>query len=55
MVNSLPTVIKKLALAKTEAELRSTFMDTVGNYLEVQRWGIYLLDDQSNKIPLNKH
>ena len=47
MVNSLQTVIHKIALAKTETKLRSTFMDNVGDYLGVQRWGIYLLDKEN--------
>ena len=53
MTNSLQKVIKAIASATTETELRSIFMDTVGNYLEVQRWGIYLLDDRNRLASVN--
>ncbi|MBE9167026.1 hypothetical protein IQ238_05570 [Pleurocapsales cyanobacterium LEGE 06147] len=55
MANSLQTVIEAIALAKNEAELRSHFMETVGNYLAVQRWGIYLLDRQNRLISVDVH
>lgn len=47
MANSLHTLIKALATANDERELRLRFMDRVGEYFDVQRWGIHLLDAQS--------
>lgn len=47
MANSLHTLIKALATANDERELRLRFMDRVGEYFNVQRWGIHLLDAQS--------
>ena len=39
--------LHSLAIARGERELRLRFMDTVGEYFAVQRWGIYLLDERS--------
>ncbi|MGV2828900.1 helix-turn-helix transcriptional regulator [Myxosarcina sp. GI1(2024)] len=47
MINSLQTLFQKLSAAKTEAELRCNFMDGVSEHFIVQRWGIYLLDEQN--------
>ncbi|MGK7873071.1 MAG: LuxR C-terminal-related transcriptional regulator [Xenococcaceae cyanobacterium] len=47
MANSVHSLIQAIATAKDERELRLRFMDTVGEYFGVQRWGIYLLDEQS--------
>lgn len=39
--------IAAIATASDERELRSRYMDTVGEAFAAQRWGIHLLDDQS--------
>lgn len=46
MPNSLRVVFDAIAKAKNEEELRLAVMDTVGEHFGVQRWGIYLLDEQ---------
>lgn len=47
MTQSLHTLFQVLATASDERELRLRYMDTVGEVFAAQRWGIYLLDDQS--------
>lgn len=47
MANLLHALIKAIATANDERELRLRFMDMVGDYFDVQRWGIHLLDSQS--------
>ncbi len=47
MANSLQYLFQAIASARDQRELRLRFMDNVGDYFGVQRWGIYLLDDQS--------
>ena len=37
-----------MATAKTEADLRYRLMDNLGSYFRVQRWGIYLADENNN-------
>ncbi|NEQ75835.1 MAG: GAF domain-containing protein [Okeania sp. SIO2C9] len=39
-----------MATASTEAELRFKLMDNLSQYFAVQRWGIYLGDEQSGLI-----
>jgi DNA-binding CsgD family transcriptional regulator len=46
MAKSLHGVINAIASARDERELRLHFMDTVGEYFGVQRWGIYLMGEQ---------
>ena len=46
MANSLHPFFQAIATAPTEPELRFRFMDRVSEYFGVQRWGVYLLDDQ---------
>ncbi len=43
---SLHALFHNLATAPTEAALRSQFMDSIAAPFDVQRWGIYLLDQQ---------
>lgn len=50
MAKSLHTLIKALATANDERSLRLRFMDRVGEYFDVQRWGIHLLDAQSRLV-----
>lgn len=47
MVNSLHPFFQAIATAPTEQALRFRFMDGVSDYFGVQRWGIYLLDDEN--------
>jgi len=47
MPNSLHSVFHAIANAQNEQELKLAVMDTVGEHFGVQRWGIYLFDDQS--------
>jgi DNA-binding CsgD family transcriptional regulator len=47
MAHSLQYLFHAIANARDEQELRLCFMDTVGEHFGVQRWGIYLLDEQS--------
>jgi DNA-binding CsgD family transcriptional regulator len=46
MPNSLQTVFDAIAGAQTEEQLQLAVMETVGEHFDVQRWGIYLLDEQ---------
>ncbi len=47
MANSLQSLFQAIAQVRDEGELQRAVMDTVGKYFGVQRWGLYLLDDQS--------
>lgn len=46
MANTLQTVFDAIANVKTEPELQLAVMETVGEHFDVQRWGIYLFDEQ---------
>ncbi len=41
-------MLQAIAIASTEQDLRLRFMDTVGNYFQVPRWGIYLMEDEKH-------
>lgn len=47
MVNSLHHLFQAIATAPTEQALRFRFMDGINQHFGVQRWGIYLMDDQN--------
>ena len=47
MVKSLHHLFNNLAIASTELELRSCLMDNISEHFAVQRWGLYLLDEQN--------
>lgn len=47
MANSVHALFQALAHAGDERELRLRFMDMAGEHFGVQRWGIYLFDEQS--------
>lgn len=47
MTNSLHPLFKAIATAPSEQALRLRFMDGVSEYFGVQRWGIYLMDDEN--------
>jgi DNA-binding CsgD family transcriptional regulator/GAF domain-containing protein len=46
MASSLHPLFQSIATAPSEQALRHRFMDGVSEYFGVQRWGIYLLDEQ---------
>ena len=46
MVKSLHPFFQTIAAARTERELRFALMNDLSEYFEVQRWGVYLLDDR---------
>lgn len=48
MTRSLHPLFQAIATASTEAALRDQFMDSISDYFGVQRWGIYLLDDENH-------
>ncbi|MBW4518726.1 MAG: GAF domain-containing protein [Scytolyngbya sp. HA4215-MV1] len=48
MTRSLHPLFQAIATASTEAALRDRFIDGVSEYFGVQRWGIYLLDDENH-------
>ena len=48
MLNSLQPLFHSIATAPTEQALRYRFMDSVSEYFGVQRWGVYLLDDEQH-------
>ena len=45
LMTQLQALFNAIATAKTEQELRERFMDRVGEFFRVQRWGIYLLNE----------
>jgi DNA-binding CsgD family transcriptional regulator len=45
---TLHSLFQKMATASTEAELRFRVMDDISQYFGVQRWGIYLVDEDNN-------
>ncbi|NEU75606.1 LuxR family transcriptional regulator [Hassallia byssoidea VB512170] len=48
MAKSLQSLFQAIALARNEQELRHRFMDGISDNFDVQRWGIYLLDEHEN-------
>jgi DNA-binding CsgD family transcriptional regulator len=47
MASSLHPLFQAIATAPTEQALRFRFVDGVSQYFGVQRWGIYLMDDEN--------
>lgn len=47
---TLHSLFHKLATASSEADLRFSLMDNLNQYFDVQRWGIYLVDEENNLI-----
>jgi DNA-binding CsgD family transcriptional regulator len=47
MASSLHPLFQAIATAPTEQALRFRFMDGISEYFGVQRWGIYLLNDEN--------
>jgi DNA-binding CsgD family transcriptional regulator len=47
MACSLHPLFQAIATVSTEAALRDRFMDGTSEYFGVQRWGIYLLDEEN--------
>ena len=48
MSSSLHQLFHAIATTKDEHELRMRFMDSVGGYFNVQRWGIHMLNEDSS-------
>jgi DNA-binding CsgD family transcriptional regulator len=46
MANSLQKLLGAIASSTNEQELQIAIVETVGEYFDVQRWGIYLFDEQ---------
>lgn len=46
-MTTLHPLFRTLAAASTEAELRSRLIDNLSQYFAVQRWGIYLADEDT--------
>jgi DNA-binding CsgD family transcriptional regulator len=53
MTDSLHALFRSIATATSERELRSKFMDRVSESFGVQRWGIYLLDDDDELLSID--
>lgn len=47
---TLHSLFYKLATASSESDLRFSLMDNLNQYFDVQRWGIYLVDEENNSI-----
>lgn len=45
MSSSLQQLFQAMATKKDEHELRMLFMDSFGEYFNVQRWGIYMFNE----------
>lgn len=48
MARNLHEILHVIATASTEQDLRLRFMDSVGNYFQVPRWGIYLMGNEKH-------
>jgi DNA-binding CsgD family transcriptional regulator len=55
MLRSLYPLFQAIATAPTEQELRLRFMDSISDYFEVQRWGIYLLNPDNGFDSVDTH
>ena len=45
---AIHSLYQNLAAATTESQLRSCLMDNISQHFGVQRWGLYLLDEDNN-------
>lgn len=55
MKDSFKALFHYLAKAATEEELRYTFMDRISPHFGVQRWGIYLNNEQNELLTCDVH
>ena len=55
MIHSLHPLFQSLSTAPTEIALRSRLMDGVSEYFDVQRWGVYLLDEDDSLASIDVH
>lgn len=55
MANYLQSLFQAIANSRDEQELINCFMGGVSENFHVQRWGIYLLDEQSNLASVDVH
>jgi DNA-binding CsgD family transcriptional regulator len=53
--SSLQALFHYLAMAETEAELRTKFMDRISECFSVQKWGIYLMNNYHNLLSYDVH
>ncbi|MEM7065175.1 MAG: LuxR C-terminal-related transcriptional regulator [Cyanobacteria bacterium P01_B01_bin.77] len=53
MVKSLHLLFQTIAMAPSEQALRSRLMDSISDYFGVQRWGVYLLDTNSQLVSVD--
>lgn len=49
-IMTLHSLFRDMATASTEPELRFRLMDCLGQYFGVQRWGIYLIDEEGSLV-----
>ena len=52
---SLQSLFNSLATANTELNLRHQLMDSISQHFAVQRWGIYLVNEQDNLLSCDVH
>jgi DNA-binding CsgD family transcriptional regulator len=52
---TLHSLFQDIAIASTETELRFKLMDNLSQHFGVQRWGIYLVDEEGNLISCDTH
>ncbi|MGL5940259.1 MAG: hypothetical protein ACRC2S_07710 [Waterburya sp.] len=50
IIMTLHSLFQIMATAKTETDLRLRLMDNLGQDFGVQRWGIYLEDEENNLV-----
>ncbi|GAX36947.1 LuxR C-terminal-related transcriptional regulator [Nodularia sp. NIES-3585] len=55
MANSLHPLFQALASAPNQRQLRLRFMDGVGEHFHIQRWGIYLFNQQLSCTSIDIH
>lgn len=53
MAQSLHPLFQVIAMAPSEQALRSRLMDSISDYFGVQRWGVYLLDTDSQLLSVD--
>lgn len=50
LIMTFHSLFQRMATASTEAELKYLLMDNLHQYFGVQRWGIYLADQENGLI-----
>ncbi len=49
-MSSIHSLFEAISTSSSEQELRFRFMDGVTKHFEVQRWGVYLLDEDCKNL-----